>query len=362
MLKILFLTNIPSPYRVNFFNELGKSCDLTVLFEKAASGERDDSWKSFNSDNFKAVILKGKSVRTDSAFCPQVVKYISKDYDHIVVTNMTTPTGIAAIAYMKQHRIPYEIESDGGFPKDGKGLKEKLKKWLISGATRWFSTSAMHDQYYLQYGAKKEGIVRYPFTSLYEKDILKSNVDKAQLRKKLNITKNKVIICVGQFIYRKGIDLLIKASDGLDPDVGIYIVGGKPTDEYIKLKETHHNANIHFVDFMPKSELFVFYQASDVFVLPTREDIWGLVINEAMANGLPVITTNRCIAGLELVNEKNGAIVPIDDPRILAEEINRIINSDELLKTMSNESLKKIKQYTIENMARTHLCYLGESI
>ena len=45
-MNILWLTNIPSPYRVNFFNELGKYCDLTVLFEKKASDERDKSWKS----------------------------------------------------------------------------------------------------------------------------------------------------------------------------------------------------------------------------------------------------------------------------------------------------------------------------
>lgn len=355
MLKILFLTNIPSPYRVNFFNELGKHCELTVLFEKAASGERDDSWKSFHSESFRAIVLKGKSVRTDSAFCPQVVKYLSKDYDHIVVTNMTTSTGIAAIAYMKLHKIPYEVESDGGFPKDGKGLKEKLKKWLISGATRWFSTSEMHDQYYLQYGANKEGIVRYPFTSLYEKDILKESVDKIELRKQLGITERKVIICVGQFIYRKGIDLLIKASDGLSSDIGIYIVGGKPTDEYLKLKEDHHNAIIHFVDFMPKSELFKFYQAADLFVLPTREDIWGLVINEAMANGLPVITTNKCIAGLELVDDKNGALINVDSVDDIVESANRILNDEALRTKVSEESLVKIKGYTFEKMVRVHI-------
>lgn len=360
MQKILFISNIPSPYRVNFFNELGKSCDLTVLFEKAASGERDDSWKRFEADNFNAVILKGISVRTDSAFCPQVVKYISKEYDHIVVTNFSNPTGIVAIAHMKLHKIPYEIESDGGFPKDGKGLKEKLKKWLISGATRWFSTSTMHDQYYLQYGAKKEGIVRYPFTSLYEKDILKDNVDKIGLRKKLGITERKVIICVGQYIYRKGIDLLIKASDGLSSDIGIYIVGGKPTDEYLKLKEAHHNAKIHFVYFMPKSELFKYYQAFDLFVLPTREDIWGLVINEAMANGLPVITTNKCIAGLELVDDENGALINTDSVDEIIENVNRILRDEALRMRMSEKSLDRIREYTFEEMVRVHIDQWGK--
>ena len=48
MKKILWLTNIPSPYRVAFFNELGKQCSLTVLFEKASSDVRDDDWKNYS--------------------------------------------------------------------------------------------------------------------------------------------------------------------------------------------------------------------------------------------------------------------------------------------------------------------------
>lgn len=55
MMKILWLTNIPSPYRVKFFNELGTKCDLTVVFEKRSSSERDESWKKFKTDNFKTI-------------------------------------------------------------------------------------------------------------------------------------------------------------------------------------------------------------------------------------------------------------------------------------------------------------------
>ena len=77
-MKVLILTNIPSPYRVDFFNELGKLCELTVVFERAASTERDDSWKTYNTDHFTPVVLNGVKKGVANAFCPSVVKYLKK--------------------------------------------------------------------------------------------------------------------------------------------------------------------------------------------------------------------------------------------------------------------------------------------
>ena len=92
--------------------------------------------------------------------------------------------------------------------------------------------------------------------------------------------------------------------------------------------------------------------AADLFVLPTREDIWGLVINEAMSFGLPVITTDRCIAGLELVGEKNGRIIPSEDVEALRKSMNSILELP--LETFFYENQKVILNYTIENMAKLH--------
>lgn len=166
-MKVLWLTNIPSPYRVDFFNELGKFCQLTVLFERRASAERDDSWKSFDSEHFEAIFLSGKPIGVAEAFCPSVWKYLTREYDRVVVTNFSDPTGMLAIQVLKRRRIPYCLESDGAFPGSGRGIKERFKKWIISGADLYFSTAEMHDQYYRMYGAPEEKIVRYPFTSLY---------------------------------------------------------------------------------------------------------------------------------------------------------------------------------------------------
>ena len=58
-MKVLFMANIPSPYRVDFFNELGKYCDLTVTFEGETATDRDKKWKAAEYKNFKAHFMKG---------------------------------------------------------------------------------------------------------------------------------------------------------------------------------------------------------------------------------------------------------------------------------------------------------------
>ena len=355
-MKVLWITNLPSPYRVKFFNELGKYCELTVLFETVSSKERDSSWADFKAENFKAVIMPGLKLGASTAFCPSVVKYLHHEYDEIVVTDFSTPTGILAIQTLKFRKIPYCIESDGGFVGDGKGIKERIKSFVLPGAKMYFSTGSSHDKYYQAYGVDDKLIVRYPFTSILSENVLEkpiSEKEKLLLRNTLHMNEEIIVLAVGQFIFRKGFDLLIKSSIVLPSNYGIYIVGGEPTEEYIEMAAA--NARIHFVGFKLKSELEVYYKAADVFVLPTREDIWGLVINEALAYGLPVVTTSRCAAGLELIEDgKNGFLVPINDPNKLANAIVQTVKMNEK-KKMSGYSLVTIRKYTIEEMAKRHI-------
>lgn len=357
MMKILWLTNIPSPYRVKFFNELGKKCDLTVIFEKRSSSERDESWKNFQLDNFKAIFLSGKSVGVAEAICFSIVKYIKKEYDHIVVTNYSDPTGIIAVMYMKSKGIPYEIEGDGAFPTlKNNRLKEAVKKFILSKSDICFSTAKMHDKYYIVNGVSKEKIVRYPFTSICKNEILEGPVDseiKQQLKNQLNVKEQYMILAIGQFIFRKGYDNLIKAASYLNENYGIYIVGGEAPEEYKEITKKFNCQNVHFVGFKKSEELTEYYKAADIFVHPTREDIWGLVVNEAMAKGLPVITTNKCIAGLEMVqNNVNGTIGEVDDIQYLVTSIKKCCDKKEEYALKAIETAKK---YTIDSMVSRHL-------
>lgn len=95
-MKVLFLTNLPSPYMVNFLNELGKICNLTVLFERGESSERNGRWDCYKFDSFDGIILKGIPMSPDSALAIGVLKWLKNKYDYIIIANPMTPTGILA--------------------------------------------------------------------------------------------------------------------------------------------------------------------------------------------------------------------------------------------------------------------------
>lgn len=369
-MKILFTTNVPSPYRVDFFNELGKNSELTVLFEKKKSTERGTAWNGYRFENFKGIILRGIDINTDTAFCPGIVKYVTdKSFDYVVCANAVSPTGIVAIEAMRVAGVSYWIEGDGGFVKSGKGLKEKIKRHIYTGAKGYFSTAKEHDKYYLYYGAEADRIHRYPFTSLHKKDILlvpPDRKEKSKLRKLLGIKEQFCIISVGRYSYLdgkgKGFDSLIRIAERTDNSIGFYIIADKPPEEFIRYKREKGEAleNLHFVDFKKRDELFKYYRAADLFILLTKGEAWGLVINEAMANGLPVITTEKCIAGSELIsNGNNGFIVKIGDEEEVLVRITELLSDKVKYDNFAQGCISTISRYSIEEMAKIHLDILG---
>lgn len=360
MMKILYLTNIPSPYRVDYFNELGKYCELTVLFEADASSERSDEWKKYRFETFEGIVMKGKKISVDNAFCPGVTKYLKKGrYDAIVLTVLSSPTALLAANTLRRRKIPYYYEGDGGFAGNGSGLKAAWKRYIISAADKCFSTSEEFDKYCMTYGAKPQNIRRYPFTSVRKSQCLTeilSREERLQWKQKFGITEECAVVSVGQFIPRKGMDLLLECCRYLPENVGVYIVGGTAPEEYLAIRDKYGLEQVHFVEFMPKEKLMEYYRAMDVFALFTREDIWGLVINEAMASGLPVISTDRCIAAMELIEQgENGILVESENLAQMKEALLRLVTAPELRESMSAKAICTIQQYTIEEMAAAHL-------
>lgn len=366
-LKVLYLANIPAPYAVEYFAKLGELCQLTVVYERRAASNRNSKWISDTKITYSEIFLKGRNIGTENSWCPSVVKYLNSSYDAIIIGTYSSFTAMWAIWYLYFHKIPYIVSSDGGFIAEGESsLKRKLKTFLIGNASGWISSGEKTNEYLKYYGAKEERICIYPFTSLSEEDILRESIAdsaKREIREQLKMEGKKVFVGVGQFIHRKGWDVLVKAvkllnnqNAGLEDDVHFYIIGGsreafreEMEEEGISIKDIP--SNIHTIDFCDRNTVFNYYKAADAFVLPTREDIWGLVVNEAMANAIPVITTDKCIAGLELIKDGiNGYIVKSEDYFELSDAIQNLLRAD--TSKMGTKAAETIVGYTYSAMAQ----------
>lgn len=355
-MKVLFITNVPYPYTVDYLSELGKKCDLVALFERSTSSERDSSWANFKFNNCRATIMQGIKIGVESALCFEVIRHIKKEKaDIVLISNPCTPTGILEQIYMRIHGISYCIQSEGAFVGKGWGLKERIKKFIMEKAKLYFSTGKCQDEYFLKYGAQKSQIKRFPFTSLKEDEIRTRQLtadEKQLLKKKLGIEEEIVIICVGRFVPGKGIDILLKALPKERNDIRTLIIGGKPTDEYRKICKERQLKQVTFINHISKSELKEYYACGNLFILPTYSDTWGLVIVEAMSNGLPVICTDKCVAACTLIKDgENGFVLPAGDILAFSEKISKVCNNKETLDEMGQNALQNMQHYSLEKMA-----------
>ena len=358
MKSVLFITNLPTPYRIDFYRELGKLCDLTVVIEARRASDLHFNWNDDHTETFQLHCLNEGNL-DEKKVNWSILPFLKKGrYDIVVVSCYHTHTGMLSLATLKAKGIPYVFETDGGMiATEESGLKKMFKTALIKGAKTYFSPSAGSDDYLVYYGAKRERIHRYPFSSLCNADILSKPLslqEKQAIRERLGIKEEKMILAVGQFIPRKGFDILMEAAKDMDRHIGIYIVGGKPTEEYLAMQEKYGLTQVHFEGFKTKDELAEYFKAADLFVHPTREDIWGLVINEAMAYGLPVVTTKKCVAGMELIADKE-CLVDVEDSVQLRDIMEALMNDEPRRQRLAEDNLRKISGYTVEKMAEAHM-------
>lgn len=358
MKKVLFITTYASPYRVEFFDELSKYCDVTVAFSEKTEVQkhRDKDWFVSSKGGYRSVQLQKRVFRVHGmSLCLDILRLLKEPFDFVILCGYSTPTQMLALAWLRAKKRAYYMEVDGGRIREDSPMKLRFKRYLVRGADGYFGTGEATTQYLCYYGADRERVHTYPFTSLWESDLSAapaSEEEKQALRRELGIREERVVLAVGRVDYLKGPDVLIDAAASLIPGTGVYLVGGEPTED---LKRRAENLpGVHFVGFRKKEALAKYYRAADVLAMPTRTDVWGLVINEAMAAGLPVVSSDACVAGLELVeNGANGYIVPCGDAGALAEKLNKVLERD--LEAMGQASLEKIRPYTFENMARVHM-------
>jgi len=171
-------------------------------------------------------------------------------------------------------------------------------------------------------------------------------------------TEGKIVLYVGNLIKRKGVDILIHAFQhtlSAVPDARLVIVGIGPEERNLRNLQARLNLEqISFVGRMPRTEMPDVYRSCDILVLPSLYyEIFGNVIVEAMASGLPVICTR--IGGMKdiVIHGETGFQVNPGDPLQLSKHLIKLLSDDELKSKMSIAARKlAVEKYDDTVLAR----------
>lgn len=187
-------------------------------------------------------------------------------------------------------------------------------------------------------------------------DIKKFNpyIDATELKNRFG--SNNILLYVGPIIQRKGLIYLIRSMPKIlaeHRDTILVMVGKGEQETYLKrlANELGINRNVIFEGFVPENQLPMYYNACDLFVFPSLQEGFGMVLTEAMACGKPVVASNTT-AIPEVVGEA-GILVEPENPDALANAIIDLLNDENKRKELGEKALKRVhEKFTWDKVAR----------
>ena len=344
MKRVLYLTNIEVPYRVRFFNELAKHCDLTVMYERRKSANRDNKWASGEAKNYRVEYLDGKDVGDEYGFSWRILGLVKKNWDVVVVGCYNSRVQMLAMAYMRLNHIPFVINLDGE-PFIGNGLKAIVKKMMLKGADGYLTAGLKSGESLKAAIVNSKPISPYYFSSLTDDEIAQNACSEKK--------RENWVLVVGQYFDYKGMDVAFKTAC-MDKSIRYKFVGmGKRTELFL-CEMGEMPENIEVIPFLQKAELEEEYRRCSLLLLPTRQECWGLVVNEAASFGTPIVSTWGSGAAMEFIGDRYPQyLAKSGDADSLLECVRKCLKADN---GEYSAYLKEVsKKYSIERNVDAHL-------
>lgn len=317
----------------NFLDHIYFKFRLSYLIELS-------SWYSFKDDLFDRWLDSQLQNIGDIDIFVGWVSYWLKSLSSIKKTGSKIVAEVGSWHVLEQQKILEEEFNLAGInfsPLNKKNVEKILQEYE---AADYVMVPAQHvRQSFMRQGFSSKKILYVPYGVNFEK-----------FSRKLTIKPDKFrVIFVGQLSLQKGVQYLIKAWEKLNlpkDKTELLLVGNRQKcfDKVLKTLNVLHN--VCFCGAVSQIKLKTFYDNSSLFVLPSIQDGFGMVISEAMATGLPVICTTNT-GGEELIKkDKEGFILPIRDVDALAEKIMWCYENQNECFEMGKRAQEKVKNFT----------------
>jgi glycosyltransferase involved in cell wall biosynthesis len=230
-------------------------------------------------------------------------------------------------------------------------LRSSVRRWVAKHADA-FITNSLTGKHYLHNHLRVSN--DRAFQIVYKPGDAKALSKKPTTDPLMEETQRPRFLYVGQLIPRKGLHYLLEAWSKLQKlsstHGSLLIIGDGPQrDELIQQASTLDLEDVHFIGRVEYGSLGSWYQACDVFVFPTLEDIWANVVCEAMVFGKPVLCSKYAGAAELVHHGNNGFIFEPDDTDHLARLMLELVNTPELIEKFGQKSMEIMEPNTLTN-------------
>lgn len=377
-LRWLFVTNIPSPYQIDFFTALHEVAGDVFHVIFTATRESDRQFSVPKSLSFSHVVLNPSmyKLRRDWHANVGLSKLLDQFAPSVVVLggSYLMPDARTVRRFCVERRLAWVYWGENPSKRRGaiRGMLRRLYlRWFLSGAIGaiGIGSAAQRSYAHLMSGRPVENIPYAPnLTSLLSPDEALRRAS-AELRRALSVADRDVMILFsGVLSRRKAPDVLLEAFSAL-PDLPsmthLVFVGDGPLRDELqsRCRSLEIDQRVHFLGFKSGAALQECYLAANIFVLPTRtHEGWGVVVQEAMAAGNAVICSNIAGAAVDLVVVgSTGYVVEPDSPRALVELLGNLVR-DESLRTRIGEGGRRLVANTSATPAARRFMQMIQSI
>jgi len=362
--KIFYLTNLLTPYRIEWINMLSYTHQIEAYYLYDSDITREKDWLTYSTPMFKTKKASAYKLYHNSPTRSFLRVLRSREYDACIIDGYSSLFKLKVLQEMLRQNVTVLVNVDGIDIWKRKSfsdyIKDQIKYKVFRSGAYFLCGSRIAADAIIDCGADRDKVCVHPFTSLHKNEIITIEEKRSlqeQYKKKLHRENQKVALGVGRFIPLKKYECLIRAWKDMPDDCYLYLIGGGELKEkYEKLIRDLDIRNIELLDFILPEKLNEYFYAADLFVHPSSTETWGLVINEAMAKGCPVIATYHCVSAVELIRDGiEGYLTAVGDEDDLKEKMTAILNDDALRADMSANVIERIQPYTYENMADIHL-------
>jgi glycosyltransferase involved in cell wall biosynthesis len=351
MIRVVYWNNIPAPYMVERFNALVRRGNLDFEAWFSDRTERDRSWKVEEAQwQFPFRYLPRVKARDRSFTLPTAL--LTSPAPDVFVSLYATPSFMlgSAFARLKGARTALWVEVTYDAWVTRRRWKEAIKAKVFPRADAILTAGEDGRSLAERYGAQSERIFRVPHVidaAHYIRGSELSPSERERLRHELGL-RGVTFIYVGRLWHGKGLTYLLdgfaalQARDGAE--TSLLLVGDGPEEESLRNQCMEKGLrNVVFSGFHGADTLPRLYGLADVFIFPTLGDPFGLVVLEAMACGLPIITTSAAGEIADRVEESvNGFIVKPANTEELRDRMMTLASNEELRRTMGAASATKV--------------------